>query len=319
MKSLTLRHANRLAAQLQYAANQWQQQGQYDVAYLRLNTHGRYISFQAIGQQGMWSGLVEAKEWLARFAPEIAALATSNYDEQTVLELFSATPKPFALDKLNLPYTHLQIGDMVTGGELADHPLICVNTERGAIWIQTLPTALTWDHTGSHEPLNNLPVPLCFVLGYSTLSFPLLSKLAQGDVLLISKKTFSMTTNGKILGTYQLTEGGIQVENFYGEDYSSESNDDHHPSSSEELPMSDQHEPMAFGHLPVKLEFVLDERSVNIADLAQLAPGSLLELKPDAEQSIAIRVNGALLAKGELVQLEDRLGVEIKTIYSNPK
>lgn len=315
MKPLALRHADRHAARLKYAASQWQEQG-YAATYRTLNMHSRYISFQALSGQGVWSGLVDTKEWLAHFAPEMAGLA-DYCDEQDMLELFSATPVPFDLALPNLSYTQLQIGSIVTGNELSEQPLICIRTAQGNVWVNSLPLPLIWHHTVLYDQINALPIPLCFVLGYSTISLALSSKLAIGDVLLIDQQNFCISTYRKILGNYQLTQGGIQVENF-DEDFSPDIDDDQAmPNPSDSVTTHDSSIP--YGRIPVKLEFVLEERSIPVAELTQLAPGALLEIKPDAEQHITIRANGVTLAKGELVQLDNRLGVEIKTIYTNPK
>ena len=316
MKPLALRHANRHAAQLRYAASQWQQQG-YAATYRALNMHSRYISFQALSGEGVWSGLVDAQEWLASFAPEMASLA-DYCDEQDMLELFSAMPVPFDLALPNLSYTQLQIGSMVTGNALSEQPLICIRTAQGSVWINELPENLVWQHTALHDQMNALPIPLCFILGYSTISLALSAKLAIGDVLLIEHKNFCVSTHRKLLGNYQLTEGGIQVENFNNEDIPPDI-DGEQPMQTPPESVIGHDSSIPYGRIPVKLEFVLEERSIPVAELTQLAPGTLLELKHDAEQHITIRVNGVTLAKGELVQLDNRLGVEIKTIYSNPK
>ena len=315
MKPLALRHANRHAAQLRYAASQWQQQG-YAATYRALNMHSRYISFQALSGEGVWSGLVDAKEWLAHFAPAMASLA-DYCDEQDMLELFSATPVPFVLTLPNLSYTQLQIGSIVAGNALSEQPLICIRTAQGSVWINDLPENLVWQHTALHDQINALPIPLCFILGYSTISLALSAKLAIGDVLLIGQQKFFISTHRNLLGNYQLTEGGIQVENFNADISPDMDGDQPMPPPSDSSTGHDSSAP--YGRIPIKLEFVLEERSIPVAELTQLAPGALLELKPDVEQHITIRANGVTLAKGELVQLDNRLGVEIKTIYSNPK
>jgi type III secretion protein Q len=314
MKPLALRHANRHATLLQYAASQWQQLG-YAASYRALNIHSRYISFQALSRTEVWSGLVDAKEWLTYFAPEMASLA-DYFDEQDMLELFSATPVPFDLALPNLSYTQLQIGSIVSGNTFSAQPLICIRTAQGSVWIHKLPEHLVWQQTLLDKRIHALPIPLCFILGYSTISLALSTKLMIGDVLLIEQQFFCITTHSKLLGNYQLTEGGIQVENF-NEDISPDIESDQ---SMQALPESaiERDSSVPYGRIPIKLEFVLEERSIAVAELTQLAPGAILELKHDAEQHITIRANGVILAKGELVQLDDRLGVEIKTIYANP-
>lgn len=64
-------------------------------------------------------------------------------------------------------------------------------------------------------------------------------------------------------------------------------------------------------NLPLTLEFILQRRYLSLGEIQQFRQGKVLELDPEGEKHIEIRANGHLLALGELVQLEDRLGVEL--------
>ncbi len=63
------------------------------------------------------------------------------------------------------------------------------------------------------------------------------------------------------------------------------------------------------------LEILLQEQLVSRRRLAAFAPGKALPLAPQVIHCVEVRVNGQLLALGELVQLEDRLGVELFEVY----
>ncbi|MBT9431171.1 FliM/FliN family flagellar motor switch protein [Candidatus Sodalis endolongispinus] len=64
-------------------------------------------------------------------------------------------------------------------------------------------------------------------------------------------------------------------------------------------------------NLPLTLEFILQRRYLSLGEIQQFRQGKVLKLDPEGEKHIEIRANGHLLALGELVQLEDRLGVEL--------
>ncbi|MDQ0741726.1 FliM/FliN family flagellar motor switch protein [Pseudomonas sp. W4I3] len=63
------------------------------------------------------------------------------------------------------------------------------------------------------------------------------------------------------------------------------------------------------------LEILLQEQLISPKRLAAFAPGKVLPLAPDVIHCVEVRVNGQLMAVGELVQLEDRLGVELHEVY----
>lgn len=63
------------------------------------------------------------------------------------------------------------------------------------------------------------------------------------------------------------------------------------------------------------MEILLQEQLVSFRRLSAFAPGKVLPLAPGINHCVEVRVNGQLLALGELVQLEDRLGVELHEVY----
>ncbi|MNH45851.1 type III secretion system protein SpaO [compost metagenome] len=66
--------------------------------------------------------------------------------------------------------------------------------------------------------------------------------------------------------------------------------------------------------LPVKLEFVLGELTLSMATLNACIEGQVLPLESTAVSNVEVRVAGKCIAVGELVQLGDRLGVELREV-----
>ena len=65
------------------------------------------------------------------------------------------------------------------------------------------------------------------------------------------------------------------------------------------------------------LEILLQEQLISRKRLAAFAVGKVLPLTPEVIRCVEVRVNGQLMALGELVQLEDRLGVELQEVYQD--
>jgi type III secretion protein Q len=77
--------------------------------------------------------------------------------------------------------------------------------------------------------------------------------------------------------------------------------------SSEESPVAAQVE-----GLPVTLSFEAGEISLTVAELKALAPGAMLSFgRKLADSPITIRANGRVLGAGELVLIDDFLGVRL--------
>src|SRR4051794_17921765 len=61
--------------------------------------------------------------------------------------------------------------------------------------------------------------------------------------------------------------------------------------------------------VPVTVSAVLGTSEMPVGDLLKLAPGVILELDRKVGEAIDIFVNNRLVARGEVVLVEDRLGV----------
>ncbi len=63
--------------------------------------------------------------------------------------------------------------------------------------------------------------------------------------------------------------------------------------------------------LPVRLQVVLGEKEMTLADLQSLESGAILELDRDKFGHVDLALNGQLAGKGTLVDVEGKLGVKI--------
>jgi flagellar motor switch protein FliN/FliY len=66
--------------------------------------------------------------------------------------------------------------------------------------------------------------------------------------------------------------------------------------------------------VPVKVAAVLGRSKMEVGDLLKLAPGTVIELDRKVGEAIDIYVNNRLVARGEVVLVEDKLGVTMTEI-----
>jgi type III secretion system YscQ/HrcQ family protein len=76
------------------------------------------------------------------------------------------------------------------------------------------------------------------------------------------------------------------------------------------LAMSDS-DPVSFQDLPVRVQVLVDEHELTLAQAELLAPGAVLDLDRDPCDPVRLAVNGRVVGTGELVEVEGRLGVKI--------
>lgn len=69
--------------------------------------------------------------------------------------------------------------------------------------------------------------------------------------------------------------------------------------------------------VPVNISAVLGRANMSVAQLLQLGQGSVLELDRKVGEAIDIYVNNRLVARGEVVVVDDRLGVTMTEIIKD--
>ena len=66
--------------------------------------------------------------------------------------------------------------------------------------------------------------------------------------------------------------------------------------------------------VPVQVSEVLGRARMEVGDLLKLGPGTVLELDRKVGEAIDIYVNNRLVARGEVVLVEDKLGVTMTEV-----
>jgi flagellar motor switch protein FliN len=71
--------------------------------------------------------------------------------------------------------------------------------------------------------------------------------------------------------------------------------------------------------VPVQVSAVLGRSKMEVGELLRLGPGTVLELDRRVGESIDIYVNNRLVARGEVVLVEDKLGVTMTEIIQTER
>jgi flagellar motor switch protein FliN/FliY len=71
--------------------------------------------------------------------------------------------------------------------------------------------------------------------------------------------------------------------------------------------------------VPVRVSAVLGRARMSVADLLRLGTGTVLELDRKVGEAIDIFVNDRLVARGEVVLVEERLGVTMTEIIKSER
>lgn len=74
----------------------------------------------------------------------------------------------------------------------------------------------------------------------------------------------------------------------------------------------------AVSGIPVQLTVVLGRARMRIGELLQLTDGAVVELDRKVTDAVEILINNRLVARGEVVLVEGRIGVAITELVAGP-
>ena len=69
--------------------------------------------------------------------------------------------------------------------------------------------------------------------------------------------------------------------------------------------------------IPVSLSVELGQTQLEVRDVLNLAAGSVVELNRPQEEPVDIRINGRLIARGEIVLVKNNLAVKITELANS--
>ncbi|WP_082722053.1 MULTISPECIES: type III secretion system cytoplasmic ring protein SctQ [unclassified Burkholderia] len=161
-----------------------------------------------------------------------------------------------------------------------------------------------------------VPITLRYALGRTEAPLVTLRRLRVGDAILIQTWAPEVKASSQRMFTFSL-EGNTMILN----DKSDGAQASATPAGGEARhARASDGRPFEVDALPVKLEFVLEQNETTVAEVAALHAGMVVPLAPGAEREVTIYANGRYLARGELIQVGERLAVELQSIeLAEPK
>ena len=170
---------------------------------------------------------------------------------------------------------------------------------------------------GNDIDWGHLPVSLCLTLGEADITTRQCLELEAGDVVFMTQRFID--------GQQRLM---LRSAPHRGQCWavSAQLNEDHliltgAPSTMSNSPdttstESDESRPVSVDAVPVRLSFDVGQKTVTWSEMASLAAGDTLALDRPTTEYVTIRANGAVIGKGHLVEMDNRLGVALDQIHA---
>ncbi len=156
-----------------------------------------------------------------------------------------------------------------------------------------------------------------FVIEYGRIQLPAQSvqTLALGDVLLLPadayprSDTLSLILPDGMRILAKFAQGVATVSHVM-----SDSKNTPTPAGAEKKPSTPE---LSLDELPVTLSFDVGNKTLPLKELKSLKPGYTFTLEHSVEAPVFIRANGRLVGQGELVQIEEHVGVRVLSFLDN--
>lgn len=284
------------------------------LAYAPMPSAPFLIRVDAYRHKLCWCGYIDLGEWLAHTVPELARLANSDdvfpmerspVSLAKMIRLFESSDRPLEMPVSELAYDvlHIRSGQI---GPSTDECLLSIVTRQGRVWLRDYPDPVAPDSRYRSISFQSIPLSLVWCLGSSMASRKLIYSARRGDVFLIMRECFELRCTNTMIGQFSINEDGeIAVE--AARQYDLETQD---------IPWNPTEDSIArvLADIPLRLDFILQRRMMTLSQIDALYRGQVMQFDPQAERQVEIAVNGMRIARGELVELNGCLGVELHEI-----
>ncbi|MEG3135823.1 FliM/FliN family flagellar motor switch protein [Rouxiella sp. T17] len=257
-----------------------------------------------------WIGIINLYSWFQYFFMHQRGMSFESWNKDELIELFLNTYIP--IDIVYSEYTYTQIVEAFPVSVTTEYlySLLSFSSKQGKVWISSLPKLDSKSLSAklSNQLIKRFKLNVYFLLGESTISTKLLSRLKLGDALLVSFQCEYIMLENNILGKYSIKDENVIFENnedLTHKDFSDNEYIDRLQERLGVLPLDD---------LPISLTYILQQSKLTIGELQDLFRGKVLPCEEDNYKKIIIQANGINLAQGELIWLEDKPAILINSL-----
>ncbi len=270
-------------------------------------SHGAMLRFDVRGPFGTLQLVVSADSWCPRMLPSLSGLAWSELVDRETLACWLPDSRLLDIRQVLLDDALVELREVVPTGLSAVsrelRPFLA--SAQGPAWIER---AELVPQLGARDPIVNLSLPVDLEVARLHVPMQRLRSLAPGSVLLLAQFQPVARIGAQRLYTFDFTLETVSVNtpfDFVEDDADGVGLDPMPVAPAPSTPGLD------VARLPVTVEVVLCQLQQRVGDLGALQPGTVFNLPVDTWTQLQLRVNGQVIARGELVQVGDQLGVQL--------
>lgn len=240
-----------------------------------------------------WKGFVLLKDIMNHMIPSGKGMALSQFYESKIISSINNLKSVPLFNICGYSNNEFHLSYVTEPPFSKDTKMICINDVCFCVWLLEFPI--------ESSPVNKkfikykLKWNFDFLIGYTVVNYSLLQHVVVGDVIIIKQKNNIIVCFSESIGTYSNQKDSIVVDKI-----EMSNNEDEYLNVRGYLKQ-----------LPIKLDFSLHSQNFTYDEISRLFEKEILNLPLNAEKKIRIKANGMLIGYGELVEVEDNLGVQI--------
>ena len=260
-----------------------------------------YLRFKLERADSVMVCCVSLRTWLQEHWPDIEGLAWERCDEHSLRRLVTASAPPIRFDCASLGYERACfLGRLDAQDDSEMQP--CLSSHEGDVWIEQLHGAPSVS-SASVSWLSSLVLPIDYRIGATQLPARRLAGLRVHDIVL-----FELVYGRAFFCEQALFHFNFSTEHIVVDDILS------NIESQQVGVVEETYEGVNVSTLSVSIDVVLCRMQQTLGELSDLQPGTTLPLPETAHRSVRLMVGRQCVATGEVVQIGDRLGVQIETV-----
>ena len=281
-----------------------------DVFVSKLLPHDRYLHLEMRNTQNVSDPVFDAY-W------PLSALCQQLFGDDRIAPSWVATEMVEAIandwsrsDGWQFGLDGLQVVGVigVVSGSDCEHFLFAHPSQIGFVYMHCLLSA-SGSSTAIRQP--SLPLPLTFRAGCTHLDRRQLLSLRVGDAIRLMALAPVMLLEETHLCNFRFDGDTLVIER--NQDVG-ENVDDFAPHALSDM----SREFVEWRHLSLRCDFVLPTRAYGLLELDAMREGSILPLDSNAVTMVEMRIGKQVVAIGELVQIGEAIGFEVKRLLVKP-
>ena len=170
------------------------------------------------------------------------------------------------------------------------------------------------------DGVEDLRVPIRFAFARLPVPAGRLSQIQIGDVAMLSANcdpnALTMYAGNRRVSVAQRTDDGIVVEKLLEQSMLGDGDDLENEESDGSEGVEGAEGAIDTDSLSVDVEFGFGSQSMPISELRSVSPGHVFSLDDTASGEVSITVSGAEIGRGEIVEIEGKIGVRVTSLRS---